>query len=138
MATVGLALWVATAIFGIAVLVMWLRKRRSGTRFPTVLVVSHVVTAFLGLYFWIGFVNDDQARWAWITFVIMNANNAFGDSILTGRFRVVTGVSGTWWRDYGHAVRSLLRGQRPKPATIHALLAGATYVVVLVACLQTL
>jgi hypothetical protein len=136
MAIAGLVLWALTLLMGIVVLTVWLRKRRAGSRFPTVVVILHIVTALLGLYFWIGFVVDGQAKWAWITFVIMNVNNLLGDAILTGRFRALSGTIGSWWRDYGQAVRSLLRGERPRPATLHATLAGATYVVVLIGAVQ--
>jgi hypothetical protein len=138
MAIAGLVVWSVTLLMGIVTLTVWLRKRHAGSRFPTVIVVLHIVTALLGLFFWIGFVMDGQARWAWTTFVVMNVNNLLGDAILTGRFRALSGTIGSWWRDYAQAIRSLLRGQRPKPATLHASLAGVTYVVVLIACLQTL
>lgn len=138
MALAALVLLAAELVLGLVVLVLWLRKRRPGAQFPTVVVSLHVITALLTLYFWIGFVNDGQARWAWTAFVIMNVNNLLGDAILTGRVRTLTGTVGAWWRDYVAAVRSLIRGQRPKPATLHALLAGAVYIVVLIACLQTL
>src|SRR5689334_20184154 len=100
MALAGLVLLALQVLLGLMVLLLWLRKRRPGTRFPTAIVATHIITALLSLYFWIGFVNDGQATWAWITFAILNVNNAFGDAILTGRFRSVSGTIRTWWRDY--------------------------------------
>ena len=136
MAIAALVSWALSILVGVAVLVQWWRRR--GGRFPTLIVLSHIATALLGLYFWIGFVLGDGALWAWLAFAVLGVNNGLGDAILTGRFRAVSGTMGTWRQDYGSAIKSLVQGRRPKMASIHAILAGVTSVLVLVACLQTL
>ena len=136
MAIAALVSWALSILVGVVVLVQWWRRR--GGRFPTVIVLSHIATALLGLYFWIGFVLGDGALRAWLALVVLSVNNGLGDAILTGRFRAVSGTVGSWRQDYGSAFKGLLQGRRPKMASVHAILAGVTSVLILIACLQTL
>ena len=127
--------WLLTAGAGALALLAWLRRRRPTSRFPTRLVVSHIGTAAAVLALWVIFLPTDAAGWAWAAFGVLNVTNGLGDAILTGRFRRMTAIRSTWWRDYRRAVVAVLRGRRPPAPTLHALAAGVTYFGTLAACL---
>lgn len=126
--------WLVTGVVGIVVLIQWLRRHRAGRRFPTRLVLSHLVTAVVGIGLWAWFVASDRLLAGWLTFAALNVINGFGDAILTGRVRALTGVGPSWWKDYSRALRRVAAGRHPPLATLHAVLAGVTYFSTLVAC----
>jgi hypothetical protein len=135
MAYAALVTILVMALTGALVLLNWVRRRRPGSRFPTRLVVSHVGSASAALVLWVGYLAFDRIALAWTAFVVLNATNALGDAILTGRWRALAGVGPSWIRDYGRAVMSVIRGQRPAVALVHGFLAGVTFLITLVACI---
>ena len=98
-------------------------------------MVSHIGNAVVVLVLWVIFMSTDSAGWAWAAFGVLNVNNGLGDAILTGRFRRITAIRSTWWRDYRRAVVAVFRGRRPPAPTLHALAGGVTYFGTLAACL---
>jgi hypothetical protein len=127
--------WLFTAGAGALSLFAWLGRRRATSKFPTRLMVAHVGTAVVVLALWVAFMSTESAGWAWAAFGVLNLNNGLGDAILTGRFRGVTAIRSTWWRDYRRAVVAVLRGRRPPAPTLHALAGGVTFFGTLAACL---
>ena len=134
MALVALVSWVITAVVGVLALVQWRRRRRRQSPFPTRLVAGHVGAVTLGLALWTAYVVSGQLWTAWLTFVVVNAANALGDTILLGRFRAVAGLGGSWARDYRRALGAVLKGKYPPLRSLHGILGGVTFVATLAAC----
>lgn len=118
----------------------WHRAVRSASSRPPRLVFVHVGTAFGGLMVWVAYLATGRPRaLAWAAFAVLTLNNTLGDTLLTRGWRQRHHASGTPGsssrrRDYLRAVVETLRGRRPV-ATLHALLAGVTYFLVLFAAL---
>ncbi|WP_203338318.1 hypothetical protein [Nocardioides limicola] len=126
-----LASLLLTVGVGVLTLVRWLSHR--GATFPTRLIVTHVGTAVLALGCWITFMLGDRVLWAWLTLGVLTLANIVGDTILTGRFRAISGVTTSSLTDYGRAVVAVVTGKRPAAPTLHALGAGVTYFATLAA-----
>jgi hypothetical protein len=135
MAYVALVAILIMVLTGGLVLLNWLRKRRPGSRFPARLVVSHVGSAAVAVVLWGGYLVSGRVALAWIAFAVLNLTNALGDAILTRRWRALAGAGPSWIRDYGRAVMSVLRGQRPPVALVHGGMAGVTFLLTLIACI---
>lgn len=118
----------------------WHRAVRSASSRPPRLVFVHVGTALGGLMVWVAYLATGRPRaLAWAAFAVLTLNNTLGDTLLTRGWRQRHHASGTPGsssrrRDYLRAVVETLRGRRPV-ATLHALLAGVTYFLVLFAAL---
>ena len=140
--TAALAGWLLGATVGTAMLMRWLRWHRavrSASSRPPRLVFVHVATALGGLLLWVAYLATGRPHaLAWTAFAVLTLNNVLGDTLLTRGWRqrhhasAATGSSRR--RDYFRAVVETLRGRRPV-ATLHALLAGVTYFLVLFAAL---
>ena len=125
-------------------LVRWLRWHRavrsaSSPSRPPRLVFVHVATALGGLMVWVAYLATGRPpALAWAAFAVLTLNNTLGDTLLTRGWRQRHHAGGTTGssrrRDYLRAVVETLRGRRPV-ATLHALLAGVTYFLVLFAAL---
>src|SRR4051812_23808153 len=105
MAYVVLVAWVVQASVGISMLVDWLRHGRHGA--PT--VVTHVAFVLVALALWVTFMATGSIVAAWSTFVALTIGLSFGDVMLIGRSRGLSGRS-TFLKDYGAAVASTFRG----------------------------
>jgi len=140
--TAALAGWLLGATVGTAMLVRWLRWHRavrSASSRPPRLVFAHLATALGGLMVWVAYLATGRPHaLAWAAFAVLTLNNILGDTLLTRGWRQRHHASGTTGssrrRDYLRAVVETLRGRRPV-ATLHALLAGVTYFLVLFAAL---
>jgi hypothetical protein len=128
-----LVLWVLVALLGLTALIVWLRGRRPGSRFPVALVSWHVACALCGLALWGAFLAVGSVWWAWGAFGVLTVGNVLGDLMLTGRFRAVAGRS-RGWSDYGAAIGETLRFRRPIPS-LHALVGGVLYFLTLATCI---
>lgn len=129
MTVVVLVVWLVQAAAGVALL-----SRRLAQGRPSSLVVGHVGLSLLALACWAGFVATDAVAWGWVAFALVTAVNTVGDAMLVGRSRRLSGSSGSFWGDYGAAIRATLRGRLPRSVTFHALFAGVAYFAALAAC----
>jgi len=140
--TAAVAGWLLGATVGTAMLVRWLRWHRavrSASSRPPRLVFAHLATALGGLMLGVAYLATGRPHaLAWAAFAVLTLNNILGDTLLTRGWRQRHHASGTTGssrrRDYLRAVVETLRGRRPV-ATLHALLAGVTYFLVLFAAL---
>jgi len=140
--TAAVAGWLLGATVGTAMLVRWLRWHRavrSASSRPPRLVFVHLATALGGLMVWVAYRATGRPHaLAWAAVAVLTLNNILGDTLLTRGWRQRHHASGTTGssrrRDYLRAVVETLRGRRPV-ATLHALLAGVTYFLVLFAAL---
>jgi hypothetical protein len=117
-AIIALVGWVLNTAVGLVLLVRLLRARRQAPR----LVYYHLVTALIGLGFWIGFVATGSAVLAWIGFAVLVVHNTSGDNLM---------LKG--WKKRNPAARGIVYFQavkytltRPLPLA-HAMLAGVTF-----------
>jgi hypothetical protein len=86
---VALAIWAATACFGLYLLFVWLSHgglRQQTTRitvFPAALIFAHPVLATAGLSFWIAYVLTGHLAFAWIGFGVLGTSAMLGFVMLT-------------------------------------------------------
>lgn len=86
---VALAVWAATACFGLYLLFVWLSHgglRQQTTRitvFPAALIFAHPVLATTGLSFWIAYVLTNHLAFAWIGFGVLGTSAMLGFVMLT-------------------------------------------------------
>lgn len=140
--TAALVVWLLGVTVGTTMLARWLRWHRavrSASSRPPRLVFAHMATALGGLMVWVAYLATGRPRGlAWAAFAVLTLNNTLGDTLLTRGWRQRHHTRGTTGssrsRDYLRAVVETLRGRRPV-ATLHALLAGVTYFLVLFAAL---
>jgi len=117
-ATIALVGWVLNICVGLVLLLRLLRARR---HVPP-LAYYHLVTAFVGLGFWIAFMAAGATVLAWIGFAVLTLHNTFGDMLMVrGWRRRNPDATG---RAYFQAVKSLLK--RPLPLA-HAWLAPVAW-----------
>lgn len=117
-ATIALVAWVLNTVIGLVLLVRLLSARR---RVPP-LAYYHLVTALVGLGFWIGFMAAGSAALAWIGFAVLFLHNTFGDRLRVKgwRKRNPTEQRNVYFRSMMAAMR--------RPLTLaHASLAGVTF-----------
>ncbi len=127
-AITALATWALNVVVGLAMLLRW-RTRP----LPRVVVV-HLAIAASGLALWATYLAvGEPAVLAWATFAWLNVINGLGDVILMRGWRA-RHTSGSGLRDYLRASKEAMSGKR-KTALTHGLVAGATYVLVLLAAL---
>ena len=120
-AVAALLTWATSAALGLAMLRRWPRPPRTA--------YLHLASAALGLAGWVGYLAASRPTWlAWTAFAWLLVVNTLGDLLMVG---------GRPWtaRTYLAAARRVLGGRRPL-ATVHALLAPTTLVLVLVAALD--
>jgi hypothetical protein len=114
-ATIALVGWVVNIVLG---LVLLFRARR---HVPP-LAYYHLVTAFVGLGLWIGFMTTGSAALAWAGFAVLTLHNGFGDTLMVKGWRrrnpSAPGLA------YFQAVKSLLK--RPLPLA-HAWIAPVAW-----------
>lgn len=77
-ATIALVGWVLNIVVGLVLLVRLLRARR---HVPN-LAYYHLVTAFVGLAIWIGFLAAGSPVLAWTGFAVLTLHNTFGDQLM--------------------------------------------------------
>jgi hypothetical protein len=139
-AIAALTAWALNSVVGLAMLLRWLTRHRVLPRqssFPPPLAFVHLATATCGLGLWITYLSTGRpAALAWAAFLLLNANNGLGDTLLTRGWRARhTHGNHSRARDYLRATGEALSGKRPA-ALIHGVLGGATYVLVLLAALS--
>src|SRR5688500_15674211 len=76
-ATIALAAWTLNTVIGLVMLLRLLNARR---QVPP-LACYHLVTALVGLGFWIGFMAVGSAVLAWLGFAVLFLHNTFGDRL---------------------------------------------------------
>jgi hypothetical protein len=130
MVYVVLAVWIVQAAVGVSLFVGWLRH---GRRSPLT-VAWHVVPALAGLVLWIVFVLAGSIFAAWGALVVLTIANVFGDRMMVRRQQRITGAT-TFWRDYGTAIVSAIRGRFPPRVVFHAVFAGVVYFTCLGVCI---
>lgn len=116
--TIALVGWILNTVVGLVLLVRLLRARRR----ISALVYFHLVTALVGLGFWIGFVAAGSPVLAWIGFAVLTLHNALGDTLLVKGWRKRNPSAPG--NAYFQAVKSLLK--RPLPLA-HAWLAPVAW-----------
>lgn len=125
-ATVALAGWVLNTLIGSVLLMRLLSARRQ----VPVLVCYHLVTALVGLGFWVGFMAAGSVALAWIGFAVLTLHNALGDTLMVKGWRKrnpdAPGVA------YFQAVK--YTAKRPLPL-VHAALAPVAWFPALAAAL---
>ncbi|GAA3923781.1 hypothetical protein GCM10023085_01320 [Actinomadura viridis] len=73
----ALGAWILAAIAGTYLLAVWLangglrRQATKVTRFPTLIVVGHPVSAALGLAVWVAYMATGRAGYAWTAFCVL-------------------------------------------------------------------
>lgn len=126
-----LAAWLVQAAVGLLLLAGWFAHGRHHGR----VVTAHVASSVAGLGLWLTFLATDRAGWAWGAFVLITVGNTFGDELLRGRWRRLSGVRMSFGKDYAGAVRATLTGKLPGRVTFHALFAGVVYFGTLAVCI---
>jgi hypothetical protein len=117
-ATIALAAWTLNTVIGLVMLLRLLNARR---QVPP-LAYYHLVTALVGLGFWIGFMAVGSAVLAWLGFAVLFLHNTFGD-----RLRV------RGWQKRNPATqknvyfKSMMAAMRRPLTAVHAILAGVTF-----------
>ena len=112
-ATIALASWIVNTVIGLVLLVRLLRARR---RIPA-LAYYHLVTAFVGLGIWIGFMAAGSALLAWIGFAVLTLHLTLGDTLMVRGWRRSNPTA--QGNAYFQAVKSMTK--RPLPL-VHAWL----------------
>lgn len=129
-AVAALATWALNVALGLRLLLRW-RTRQRGL--PPVAFV-HLATAASGLALWITYLAvGEPAVLAWVAFGWLNVNNGLGDVIMTRGWRARHGRA-PGRGDFLRASREGMSRKR-KTTLAHGLVAGATYVLVLLAAL---
>ena len=125
-ATIALVGWVLNTVLGLVLLMRLLSARRQAPR----LVYYHLVTAFVGLGFWIAFMVTQSAVLAWVGFAVLFLHNTFGDKLMVEgwRRRNPDATGSAYWQ----AVR--YTAKRPL-ALVHAVLAPVAFFPALAAAL---
>jgi hypothetical protein len=119
-AVLALVSWTSSVAVGLVLLWRWRRRPRAAW--------LHLATATFGLVCWVAYVAAARPSWlGWAVFAWLLVVNGLGDLLM---------VSGrpAGRRTYVAAARDVLSGRRPL-ATVHALLAPTTLVMVFVAAL---
>lgn len=82
-------IWAAAAGFGLHLLFIWLSQgglRQQATRitvFPAALIFAHPVLATTGLTFWLFFLVNHHALYAWLGFGVLTCSTMLGFVMLT-------------------------------------------------------
>lgn len=132
-----LVLLAVQALLGVVALLRWRAARVVGTAFPTALVTAHVVVAVVAVVLWVVRMATDDLGWGWGALVVLLTANGIGDLVLAGRWRLDHAVSGRWVRGWLSAAKGLTHPRR-RAGAAHAVMAGVTTVLLLVACLVAL
>lgn len=149
MGIAALIAWVVTALGGFVMLGQWisrggLRQQRSGaTHFPAGLVFSHFGLAAGGLVVWIAYLLTNQARLAWVAFVLLIPVALLGFILLARwvpvhRGRAVTAGAPRSSASIGSGPVEVEPAERHLPVPVvvaHGLFAVVTVVLVLLAAL---
>lgn len=77
-ATIALVGWILNIVVGLVLLVRLLSARRQ----VPALAYYHLVTAFVGLAIWIGFMVAGSPVLAWTGFAVLTLHNTFGDKLM--------------------------------------------------------
>ncbi|MDQ3785879.1 MAG: hypothetical protein M3422_01375 [Actinomycetota bacterium] len=127
-AITALGTWALNIVVGLAMLLRW------RTRPLPRIVVVHLAIAASGLALWVTYLAvGEPAALAWATFAWLNVINGLGDVVLMRGWRA-RHDRGSGPRDYLRASKEAMSGKR-KTVMTHGLVAGATYVLVLLAAL---
>ncbi|HWU22149.1 MAG TPA: hypothetical protein VN088_11530 [Nocardioides sp.] len=129
-----LVLLVVQSALGLLALLRWRRALRSGARFPTALVATHIAVVDVATGLWVVRLVSDRAGWGWAALVVLLVGNGLGDLVLAGRWRLDQAVAGQWLKGWVSAAKGLLEPRR-RVGALHATFAGITTVAVLVGCL---
>ena len=120
------------ASVGVKMLIDWWRTSR-----PTPQAFLHAGVADAAAILWIVYMVADKTWIAWASFVVILFGNFFGDLLLIDHWRGRTGQRRSFFKDYGAAAMSVVRGQHPKVPTVHAAGAGIVSALVLVGAIVT-
>ena len=137
MPDVVLIAWIVQAAVGVALLIGWMRHRRSGPagRAGGVPLLAHVGLVLVALGLWIAFLLTGSAWLAWTTFALLTVALSFGDVLLVRRARRMAGERAPSLRDYGAAISAVFRGRMPGRVTFHALFSPVVYFSCLGVCI---
>lgn len=127
MSYVVLVVLLAQAGIGLKMLLDW---RRQSPIAPTAFL--HAGIADLTLILWIVYLVADRTWIAWLAFIVILLGNFIGDLLLIGHWRSRTGQGSSFFKDYGAAAMSVVRGQHPRVPTVHAAGAGIVTVLMLI------
>jgi hypothetical protein len=140
-AAAALVTWVLTISLGLAMLVAWLATHRASPASdsaPPRMLFVHLATASVGLVVWLSYLGLGRpALLAWIAFAWLSVNNALGDTLMKRGWRQRNprrAAASSSVSSYMQAVVDVLTFKRPR-ATLHAVLGGSTYFLVLFAAL---
>lgn len=115
------------ASVGVKLLLDWWRKSR-----PTPTAFLHAGVADTATILWIVYMAVDKSWLAWASFAVILLGNFLGDLLLIDHWRGRTGQGTSFFKDYGAAVMSVVRGQHPRVPTLHAAGAGIVSALVLI------
>ncbi len=124
-----LAAWVVQGAVGLTMAARW----RAQSRLSTAARI-HVAVSVAGLALWAAFAVTGDVPWGWCALGLLTVGNGFGNSLLVGRSRRLTGERSTVSADYPAAIRAVLAGRMPRTVTFHAVFAGVVYFGALAAC----
>ena len=122
------------AIQGSVGVVLLTRWWRAGRHSPTPVVV-HVAFNALAILVWVAFMAFDMLALAWVSFVLLNIGNAFGDAMMIARARRENGASERFLLGYRNALAAVFQGRMPGHVVFHAIFSGVVYFTMLAACI---
>src|SRR5215471_8426118 len=128
----ALVIWTGTACFGLYLLFIWLSQgglRQQATRitvFPAALIFAHPVLATTGLIFWLFFLVNHHALYAWLGFAVLTCSTMLGFVMLT-RWLVGRG---------GRHARGAEQSFPGRVVAVHGTVGLTTFTLVLIAATQ--
>lgn len=131
MNVVVLALAAIQAAVGIVLLTRWWR---TGRHSPAPVIV-HVAVNATAILLWVAFMGVDVLALAWISFVLLNVGNAYGDAMMIARARRDNGASERFLLGYRNALAAVFQGRMPGHVVFHAIFSGVVYFTMLAACI---
>lgn len=129
---VVLILAAVQAAVGGVLLLRWAR----GGRQSVGKIIAHVGSNLTAVILWAVFTFGGGLALAWISFVVLNVGNAFGDAMLIARARARNGASERFLAGYRDALAAVFRGRMPGHVAFHAIFSGAVYFTMLAACIM--
>lgn len=110
--------WILQAVTGLTVLAKSPHRRQT---------LLHVIPALSALALFVVFAATEQVLWVWLSFAVVTVANVFGDLLLVGRGRRLTGETGSFGRDYSAAIGAVFKGRFPIIVTFHAVFSGVVF-----------